>query len=92
MKNLVEGAKVKLEIHRGLQDTIYFVRKDSSGDTIHYIKVIVEDKKLVVTIEQINAPYNGEILSFEMDPLNSNDVESYFANNEILDEWQDKDD
>ena len=27
-----------------------------------------------------------------MDPLNSNDVESYYANNEILDEWQDKDD
>ena len=46
----------------------------------------------MVRIEQINAPYNGEILSFEMDPLNSNDVESYFANNEILDEWQDKDD
>ena len=82
MKNIVaDGGVVKLEMLRGLKDYIYFIRKDESGtgsDSIQLLKTSVDKYGLKTKIEIATAPYSGEILAFELDPLNSNDVESFY--------------
>ena len=40
--------------------------------------------------EPISAAITGEILAFEMDPLNTNDIESQFHDNDNMEEWEDK--
>ena len=50
----------------------------------------LKDKQLRYSVEAIPAAYTGEIIAFELDPLNTNDVESYYHDNTTLDEWQDK--
>ena len=91
LENLIdEQSYVKHEMLRGLQDSIYFVRRDSGGDSIQKLKVKVVQDQLIPKVVQVNAPYSGKILIFELDPLNGNDVESSYQNNDILDEWQDK--
>ena len=40
--------------------------------------------------EPISAAITGEILAFEMDPLNTNDIESHYHDNDNLEEWEDK--
>ena len=96
MKDIVgDGGIVKLEMLRGLKDYIYFIRKDESGsgsDSIQLLKTSVDRHGLKTKIEIATAPYSGEILAFELDPLNTNDIESFYQENENMEEWQDKDD
>ena len=40
--------------------------------------------------EAISAAITGEILAFEMDPMNTNDIESHFHDNDNMEEWEDK--
>ena len=91
MKDIVgDGGVVKLEMLRGLKDYIYFIRKDESGtgsDTIQLLKTSVDRHGLKTKIEIATAPYSGEILAFELDPLNTNDVESFYQENENMEEW-----
>ena len=91
MKNIVaDGGVVKLEMLRGLKDYIYFIRKDESGtgsDSIQLLKTSVDKYGLKTKIEIATAPYSGEILAFELDPLNTNDVESFYQDNENMEEW-----
>ena len=47
--------------------------------------------KLVFKNEQINASMiKGQILAFEMDPLNTNDIESHYQDNENPKEREEK--
>ena len=74
-----EDLKVFLEMHRGFNNCHYYTVRDdgTSGDTIEEFKVWVDkDDNLRHVVRQIYAPQAGEILAFEMDPLNSNDVHS----------------
>ena len=80
MDLLENGDQVKLEMFRCLHDNIIFARKDNEGsqDSIQLTKITVQDGKLLNIIpEIISAPYVGEILSLELDPLLTTDVESY---------------
>ena len=82
---------VKLEMLRGISNRFYYALRDdgAASDSLHVIKFKVcdESKTLKCFSEAIPAPYTGEILALEMDPLNSNDVESYYHDNENLEEW-----
>ena len=87
LENLIdEHSYVKHEMLRGLQDAIYFVRRDSGGDSIHKFKVTVNQDQLITQVLDVNAPYSGKILVFELDPLNGNDIESTYNNNDNLDD------
>ena len=79
----------KLEMLRGLRNRFYFALRDdgAASDSLNVISFMVEDDKLVFAVEGIPAPYTGEILALEMDPLNTNDVESTFHDNQDTDEW-----
>ena len=91
---------VKLIMLRGLRDKFYFALRDdgAASDSLQVFDFDVEEEKidgviynlLKATSEPIPAPYTGEILALELDPLNSNDVESYYHDNEAKDEWYDK--
>ena len=74
---------------RGLRNRFYFALRDdgAASDSLNVISFMVEDDKLVFAVEGIPAPYTGEILALEMDPLNTNDVESTFHDNQDTDEW-----
>ena len=80
---------MNLEVLRGVSDRIYYALRDTgaASDSLNVIKFRVKDQALTYVNEAIPAPYTGEILAFEMDPLNSNDVESYYHDNENLEEW-----
>lgn len=89
---------------RGLSDKFYYALRDdgAASDTLAVVKFYVEEttedeeehfqknKLLKYSVEAIPAAYTGEIIAFELDPLNTNDVESYYHDNTTLDEWQDK--
>ena len=92
--------KVKLEMLRGLSDKFYYALRDdgAASDTLAVVKFFVEKKDvegndgieiklLQFSVESIPAAYTGEIIAFELDPLNTNDVESYYHDNTTLDEW-----
>lgn len=74
---------------RGCSDRIYYALRDegAASDSLNVIKFRVSDQMIHCNSEAIPAPYTGEILAFELDPLNSNDVESYYHDNENLEEW-----
>ena len=38
----------------------------------------------------MQGPYHGSILAYELDPLNNNDIESVYQENDIEEEWKDK--
>ena len=78
---------------RGLRDKFYFALRDdgAASDSLQVFDFFVNDKGSLEHIsEPIPAPYTGEILALELDPLNTNDVESYYHDNELKDEWYDK--
>ena len=77
---------------RGLSDKFYYALRDdgAASDSLAVLKFSIKDEKLTYENESIPAAYTGEILAFELDPLNTNDVESYYHDNKLLDEWQDK--
>ena len=73
-------------------DQIYFVRKDrgASSDSLNKVKVYAEHGHLFYQTIQLQGPYHGSILACEMDPLNNNDIESVYQENDIEEEWKDK--
>ena len=81
---------------RGLNDNFYFALRDdgAASDSLFHMKFLFNPKKhgskIKVLQEGIPAPCTGEILALELDPLNSNDVENYYHDNDNLDEWKDK--
>ena len=83
---------------RGLSDHFYYALRDdgAASDALFVIKfyVDVDDEKCKMAFknEPISTPITGEILAFEMDPLNTNDIESHYHDNDNFDEWEDKDD
>ena len=86
-----ENLTVKLEMLRGLSDKFYFALRDdgAASDAITVVKFYVnkDEKKLEYDDENIPAAYTGEILALELDPLNTNDIESLYHDNTLLDEW-----
>ena len=88
-----EEYSVKLIMLRGLRDKFYFALRDdgAASDSLQVFDFFVNEKGSLEHIsEPIPAPYTGEILALELDPLNTNDVESYYHDNELKDEWYDK--
>ena len=83
---------VKLEVLRGLNDNFYYALRDdgAASDSVFLLKFIIKNGKFEFIDDVIPAPSTGEILALELDPLNSNDVESYYHDNDNLDEWKDK--
>ena len=78
---------------RGLRDKFYFALRDdgAASDSLQVFDFHLNDDGLLEhTSDPIPAPYTGEILALELDPLNTNDVESYYHDNEAKDEWYDK--
>ena len=77
---------------RGLRDKFYFALRDdgAASDSIQVLDFEIKDGKLVANNESIPAAYTGEILALELDPLNTNDVESYYHDDETDDLWYDK--
>ena len=63
---------------RGLDDTFYYALRDESAvsDALTRIKYIVEKEYLIAKTDVITYPGTGEILALELDPLNSNDIDS----------------
>ena len=63
---------------RGLHDTFYYALRDESAvsDALTKIKFTVEKDILIPKTEVITYPGTGEILALELDPLNSNDIDS----------------
>ena len=70
--------KVNLDMFRGLADTFYYALRDESAvsDALTKIKFVVEKEILIAKTEVITYPGTGEILALELDPLNSNDIDS----------------
>ena len=66
---------------RGLNDDFYFVVKDkhSASDSLRKLSITTEKlgNCLKPKIEQLLAPYSGEILALELDPSNTNDVKTH---------------
>ena len=85
---------VKLEILRGLNNQFYYALRDegAASDSLYKITFTLnkENNGLIFDQDVIPAPCTGEILALELDVLNSNDVESYYHDNDNLDEWKDK--
>ena len=81
---------------RGLNDHFYYALRDdgAASDALFVIKFYVDDEgcKMTYKNEPISAAITGEILAFEMDPLNTNDIESHHHDNDNLEEWEDKQD
>ena len=90
---------------RGVNDRFYYALRDdgAASDTLYCLNIEygenekLKDKEtgeaylmLIAINESIPAPYTGEILALELDPLNDIDVESLHHDNTILDEWEDK--
>ena len=77
---------------RGLRDKFYYALRDdgAASDSLMQLDFMIEKGKLIHSNEPIPAAYTGEILALELDPLNANDVESYYHDNEQLDVWNDK--
>lgn len=77
-----DGYSVKLEFLHGYNDYFYFAIRDdgSQGDTFHelttYLDKSEDTARIKTKVRQIFGPYTGEIIAFELDPLNSNDVSS----------------
>lgn len=63
---------------RGLNDTFYYALRDESAvsDALTQIKFQCVREILVAKTEVITYPGTGEILALELDPLNSNDIDS----------------
>ena len=81
IKLIEDQYSVKLEVQRSLSDNFYYALRNNSGatDALYVIKFYVdEDKcKLMFNNEQINASMiKGRILALEMNPLDTNDIES----------------
>ena len=74
---------------RGLKNRFYFALRDdgAASDSLNQISFKIDADQLVVQIEAIPAPYTGEILALELDPQNTNDVESFYHDNLDFDEW-----
>ena len=94
-RNLIEkDFTVQLQMLRGLNNRFYFALRDpgAASDALHVLSFTTDSdtQKVAVINEPIPAAYTGEILSFELDPLNSNDIESYHQDNDIEDGWLDK--
>ena len=70
---------MKLEMIRGINDEFYYAlkAKGSVGDSLHSVKISMEDEKMIVSDENVPAPYTGEILALELDPFLTNDVEKH---------------
>ena len=79
---------------RGLSDHFYYALRDdgAASDALFVIKFYLDLEKCKITYknEAISAAITGEILAFEMDPLNTNDIESHYHDNDNLEEWEDK--
>ena len=77
---------------RGIRDKFYFALRDdgAASDSLQVLDFEIVDEKLVAKNEPIPASYTGEILALELDPLNTNDVESYYHDNDTADVWHDK--
>ena len=73
---------------KGLSDKFYYALRDdgAASDSLYVIKFCVDSNKnkLVFDHESIPAAYTGEILALELDPLNTNDVESYYHEHKTL--------
>ena len=89
-----EDFAVKLEVLRGLNDNFYYAMRDNgaASDSLYLLKFEIKDGRLEGTSEVIAAPCTGEILALELDPQITNDVESFYHDNDMLDEWKDKTD
>lgn len=74
-----EQFKVKLDMHRGLNHNFYFALRDESSVSDALMKVSFSNDNDILTAKTEMIPYPGtdEILALELDPLNSNDVDSY---------------
>ena len=74
---------------RGIRDTFYFALRDdgAASDSLQVLDFEIRDEKLVAKNEPIPASYTGEILALELDPLNTNDIESYYHDNDTADVW-----
>ena len=62
-------------MQRDFFNDFYFAVRDdsSSGDTLNQLKVWAESDEIKFKTESIYAPYMGDIVALEMDPLGSND-------------------
>ena len=71
--------KVKLDMHRGLNHNFYFALRDESSvsDALMKVSFSIDNDILTAKAEMIPYPGTDEILALELDPLNSNDVDSY---------------
>ena len=71
--------KVKLDMHRGLNHNFYFALRDESSVSDALMKVYFHVDNDILTAKSEMIPYPGtdEILALELDPLNTNDVDSY---------------
>ena len=62
-------------MQRDFFNDFYFAVRDdsSSGDTLNQLKVWLESDEIKFKTESLYAPYMGDIVALEMDPLGSND-------------------
>ena len=60
-------------MHRGFDDTIYYIRSDfgNSGDSLIGAKVNFYQDELKLSRFTIPGPFSGEVIAFELDPLNN---------------------
>ena len=73
---IVETGKVKLEFQRDYLNKFYYAVRDesSTGDTLNELSIYdSEESKLNYKTKALYAPYMGDIIALEMDPLASND-------------------
>ena len=81
-------------MQRGLNDQFYYALRDdgAASDSLNHLKFSISEETggIMHQIDAVPAACTGEILALELDPLNSNDIESYYHDNDSLDEWLDK--
>ena len=65
-------------MHRGLNHNFYFALRDESSvsDALMKVSFFINNDILNAKSEMIPYPGTDEILALELDPLNSNDVDS----------------
>ena len=80
-------------MQRGLNNNFYYVLQDEgvACDSLQMLTFTVkkDDYKITFSDETIPAPYTGKILTFELNPLLTNDVSSVYHENLEMNEWQD---
>ena len=84
-------------MHRGLNDSIFYAKRqmDSPTDLICQLRIVAEkDDTSFIKKEQVPAPSNmdGNIISFELDPHNIDNVENHEQDNCDFNEFRDNSD